>query len=465
MLQNEIKNRLIALQGGFVFKRKAMEKLVFWKEHKNKQAMLVDGARQVGKTSLVEEFGRTNYEHMVEINFIDMPDARRATDNAQNADDLFLAISAYAQDEIIPGKTLIFLDEIQTCRDVVTMIKFLVSRYDDYDFVLSGSLLGVEAKSVESVPVGFLDSITMYPMDFEEYCWANKVPGNVWNEVRLAHKEKRSVNEAVHRRMTDLFHDYLLVGGMPDAVSVFLEQHNIQSLRARQQAIVNRYREDISQYAENLTQARNIRRIFDLIPSELNQQNKRFRVTSLDKHARMERNENNFLWLADAGVALPSYNVEEPRYPLMLSMQSRLFKLFMNDVGLLTCMCGMNVVRDLLNDRTDINFGALYENVVAQELRAHGFPLYYFKNNTIGELDFVVESAAGRVVPVEVKSGKGYRRHHAIDKALATPNYGMERGIVFAESNVECMKNIDYLPIYMVSQLIFDDSWDKEETN
>lgn len=204
-----------------MFKRKAMEKLVFWKEHKNKQAMLVDGARQVGKTSLVEEFGRTNYEHMVEINFIDMPDARRAADNAQNADDLFLAISAYAQDEIIPGKTLIFLDEIQTCRDVVTMIKFLVSRYDDYDFVLSGSLLGVEAKSVESVPVGFLDSITMYPMDFEEYCWANKVPGNVWNEVRLAHKEKRSVNEAVHRRMTDLFHDYLLVGGMPDAVSVF----------------------------------------------------------------------------------------------------------------------------------------------------------------------------------------------------------------------------------------------------
>ena len=291
----------------------------------------------------------------------------------------FLAISAYAQDEIIPGKTLIFLDEIQTCRDVVTMIKFLVSRYDNYDFVLSGSLLGVEAKSVESVPVGFLDSITMYPMDFEEYCWANKVPGNVWNEVRLAHKEKRSVNEAVHRRMTDLFHDYLLVGGMPDAVSVFFGAAQYQSLRARQQAIVNRYREDISQYAENLTQARNIRRIFDLIPSELNQQNKRFRVTSLDKHARMERNENNFLWLADAGVALPSHNVEEPRYPLMLSMQSRLFKLFMNDVGLLTCMCGMNVVRDLLNDRTDINFGALYENVVAQELRAHGFPAVLFQ--------------------------------------------------------------------------------------
>lgn len=163
--------------------------------------MLVDGARQVGKTSLVEEFGRTNYEHMVEINFIDVPDARRAADNAQNADDLFLAISAYAQDEIIPGETLIFfLDEIQTCRDVVTMIKFLVSRYGDYDFVLSGLMLGVEAKSVESVPVGFLDSITMYLMDFEEYCWANKVPGMcgmkfVWSTRRKGLSMRRSIEE------------------------------------------------------------------------------------------------------------------------------------------------------------------------------------------------------------------------------------------------------------------------------
>ena len=440
-----------------MLKRKAMQKLEFWKSHKGKQAMLVDGARQVGKSTLIGEFGRTHYRHMARIDFIDSPQARAAVDATNTADDLFLAISAYSNDELVPGETLVFLDEIQACSDVVTKVKFLVERYPEYDFVLSGSLLGVEITSIESVPVGYLDSFTMYPLDFEEYCWAAGVPSNVIEEVHNAYQERRAVNEAVHRRMTDLFHDYLLTGGMPDPVNVFLEQHNIQALRNRQRAIINRYREDISKYADSVTQARMIRRIFDLLPSELNQQNKRFRVTSLGKGARMDRNEEGFLWLVDAGVALPVYNVDEPRYPLMMSMKSRLFKLFLNDVGLLTCMCGMDVARDLLNDRTDINYGALYENVVAQELTAHGFSSYYFKNNAIGELDFVVEHPRGRVTPIEVKSGKSYKRHSAMSKALSTANYGMDRGIVLAETNVQVGGSIDYLPVYMMSQLQYDE--------
>jgi predicted AAA+ superfamily ATPase len=433
-----------------------MERLEFWKEHKGHQAMLVDGARQVGKTSIVEQFGRAHYRHMVEINFIEQREARRAVDAAASADDLFLAISAYANDELVPGETLIFLDEVQRCRDVITMVKFLVERYSSYDVVLSGSLLGVELRNVESVPVGYLDSFTMYPMDFEEFCWAQGVPANVLAEVRQAFDGHRPVNDAVHKRMTDLFHEYLIAGGMPDPVAAFIGEHNIQSLRARQQAIVRRYREDISQYAENDTQARAIRRIFDLVPAELNQQNKRFQVTSLGGNARMSRYENSFLWLADAGVALPVYNVDEPRYPLMLSMNSRLFKLFLDDVGLLTCMCGMDVVRDLINDRTDINYGALYENAVAQELKAHGADLYYFKNNAIGELDFVVEHPHGHVTPIEVKSGKSYKRHSALTRALATPNYGMEQGIVLAESNVHEEGSVRYLPIYMASMIHAD---------
>lgn len=440
-------------EGIVVLKRKAMEKLLFWKEHKTTQAMLVDGARQVGKTHLVRRFGKAAYKHVVEINFIDNEDARDAVNAARNANDLFLAISAYADDELVKGETLIFLDEIQQCREVATKIKFLVDRYDGYDFILSGSLLGVELKNIRSVPVGYLDSITMYPLDFEEYCWANGVPSNVFDEMRDAVSGRREINDAVHRRLTGLFHEYLIVGGMPAAVADFVDEHNVQSLRTYQQNIIARYREDISQYAESIGQSRIIRRIYDLIPSELNQQNKRFKVTSVGSGARYVRYQDEFLWLVDAGVALPAYNVDEPRYPLMLTERSNLFKLFLNDVGLLTCMCGMDVVRDLINDRTDINYGSLYENVVAQELKAHGYDLYYFKNNAVGELDFVIEHPQGLVTPIEVKSGKTYNRHSALNRALATPNYGMRRGIVFAESNVKTGERVDYLPVYAVSLL------------
>ncbi|WP_349679946.1 ATP-binding protein, partial [Bifidobacterium sp. UBA6881] len=365
-----------------MLRRKALERLAAWKRGKTTQALLVDGARQVGKTTVIEEFGRTYYEHLVELNFIDNPEALSAVQKANTADDLFMAIAAFAQDELIPGKTLVFLDEVQACPDVVTMVKFLVQRYGQYDYVFSGSLLGTGLRGIRSVPVGFLDSFTMYPLDFEEYCMARSVSNQALEEVADAFRNRRQVNPAIHQRMTDLFHEYLIVGGMPAAVDAFVKTHNVQQLRLQQQSIVDQYRRDISQYADNLADARAIRRIFDLVPAELSQQNKRFRITQVSKGTRLSREEDRFLWLADAGVALPVYNVDEPRYPLMLSMNSRLFKLFLNDVGLLTCMCGMDVIRDLLNDRTDINYGALYENAIAQELKAHGFNLFYYKNNS-----------------------------------------------------------------------------------
>lgn len=436
-----------------MLQRKALKQLDYWKAHKTTQALLVDGARQVGKTSIIEEFGRTRYKHLVEFNLIDRPDVLRALKNANTADDLFMAIAAFAEDDLVPGETLIFLDEIQACADIVTMVKFLVQRYRQYDFIFSGSLLGAELKGIRSAPVGFLDSFTMYPLDFEEYCWAHNVSQQALDEVHAAFRERRPVNQAVHQRLSDLFHEYLIIGGMPAAVSAFVADHNLQTVRLQQRSIVNRYRDDISQYAQNLNDARAIRRIFDLIPAELNQQNKRFRITQIANGTRLSREEDRFLWLADAGVALPVYNVDEPRYPLMLSMKSRLFKLFLNDVGLLTCMCDMDVVRNLVSDRTDINYGSLYENAVAQELKAHGFDLYYYKNNMIGELDFVIEYPHDRVMPLEIKSGKSYKRHSAMTKALHTENFGIPKGIVFAEANVETTPTVDYLPIYMISQL------------
>lgn len=438
-----------------MLRRKAMDELREWKRLKTRQALLVTGARQVGKTFLIRQFAQENYESLVEINLIEQDEARRAFETASNADALFLRISAYADQELIPHETLIFIDEVQECKEVVTALKFLIERYgDDYDFVVSGSLLGVELKDVRSLPVGYLSIVQMYPLDLEEFCWANGISQIVLNEVSAAFGETRPVDNAVHARIAGLFHEYLVVGGMPDAVQAYVDSHDAQRVQRVQGDIINLYRHDISKYAGE--RARVVRRIFDLIPAELNSQSKRFSFSHVETGGRFDRYDNDFLWLSDAGVALPTYNVKEPRYPLELSVDPSFFKLFLCDVGLLAHMCGLGVVRDLLADRADINYGSIYEDFVAQELTAHGLGspspdahLYYFRNRKLGELDFLVEWPQGHVLPIEVKSGKSYRRHSALSAALNVENYGLDCALVLHEGNVETDGKVSYLPVYM----------------
>lgn len=434
-----------------MLKRKALHSFEAWKEFKTKQALLVTGARQVGKTYLVREFAKNNYDHVVEINLFENEDARAAFSSASNSKDLFLRISAYANHPLIPHKTLIFIDEVQESKEVVTKIKFLLER-EEFDYILSGSMLGVELKNIRSAPVGYLATTEMFPLDFEEFCWANGIGEEVFAEVRRCFAESQPVDDFIHKSLSDLFHRYLIVGGMPDAVQAFLESDNIQRVRFLQKDIAQQYRADIAKYAG--TSGRAIKRIYDVMPGQLSQQSKRFVVKDIEGHARISRYENDFLWLADANVALPVYNVKEPRYPLQLSMSATQFKLFFSDVGLLTYACGMDVVRDILSDRPDINFGAIYENVVAQELRAHGFKGYYFKNRKLGELDFVIEWPSGQVLPIEVKSGKDYRRHRALDNVLSTPNYGITKALVLYEGNVAVEGPVLYCPTYMVACLL-----------
>ena len=432
-----------------MFTRKAMASLKRWKQYKTTQALLVDGARQVGKTTLIEQFAHDNYDHVVEINLYENDEAREALSSATNSKDLFLRISAFAGTTMVPGKTLIFLDEVQECPQIVTMIKFLMQR-NDYDYILSGSMLGVELKNIRSQPVGYLMTTTMYPMDFEEFAWANGIGTDVIDTACEAFNTRTPVDEFIHRRLLQLFHQYLICGGMPDAVHTFIETNDIQRTRAVQEGIVDLYRQDISKYAGN--RARIVRRIFDLIPAELNDQNKRFVIRDVEGQSRINRYDNDFMWLSDANVALPTYNVSEPRYPLAMSMTSTKFKLFMADTGLLTYACGMDVVRDILIGRSDINYGSIYENVVAQELKAHNNPLYYYKSRTIGELDFLVEHN-NVIVPIEVKSGKDYKRHSALNNALRTDNWHINEAIVFYDGNVGQEGKLLYLPIYMVGCL------------
>jgi predicted AAA+ superfamily ATPase len=334
---------------------------------------------------------------------------------------------------------------------MVTAAKFLIENTGvDYDYIFSGSMLGVELNNIRSWPVGFMRVIDMYPLDFEEFCWANGLTADIFVQVRDSCDAREPIDSFVHEKLMDLFYYYLAVGGMPEAVSEYVATGNLQGARAVQNDILALYRRDITQYCKD--DALFVKRIFDLIPAQLKQQNKRFIVSSLGKNARANRSENQFLWLADANVALPTYGVEEPRYPLLLSMKSSYFKLFQSDVGLLACASSMETIRGTLN-REPVNYGALYENFVAQELAAHGHKLYYFRNAKMGELDFVLDSPDGRVIPLEVKSGKSYYRHQALDNVLKTDNYNIDEGVVLHDRNITVKDKVSYLPIYATSFL------------
>jgi uncharacterized protein len=431
-----------------MLKRKATKQLETWLKTKGKQALLVTGARQVGKTYLIRDFAAAHWKNVIEINFFENTEARMAIETATNSSELFMRIAAFANVPLIPNKTVIFLDEVQECKEVVTFIKFLMER-GEYDYILSGSMLGTELKGISSAPVGYLNTIVMFPLDFEEFCLANNVAPELIDAARDSFSNRSKLDDYLHNKFIDLFHRYLICGGMPDAVNAFISSDDVSAARTAQEAIVGQYRWDISKYAAS--RARVVRRIFDLMPSEISMQDKRFVVRDVEGDSHFDRYDNDFMWLADANVALPTYNVREPRYPLATSAEIPKFKLFSSDVGILTYQCGMNVVRGILGSRPDINFGAIYENAVAQELKAHGHGLYYFKNRNLGEIDFVVQTEDGHVVPVEVKSGKDYKRHSALNNVLKTKNYGIEEAFVLCEDNVSSGGKVTYLPIYMAA--------------
>ncbi|MEG0477135.1 MAG: AAA family ATPase [Raoultibacter sp.] len=433
-----------------MLQRKALKAFDQWKKVHRGQAMLVTGARQVGKTYLIEQFARENYQHVVKFDLIDQVDVREAMGAARSSQELFMVLSAFAGSDMVVGETVIFIDEVQQCEEALTLIKYLVQR-EGFDYILSGSLLGVELEDMRSAPVGYVHIVDMYPLDFEEFCWANGVGVDAWSEAEAAFAEQRPVFEAVHRRLLTLFHWYLVVGGMPQAVVEFISSHNIAFVQALQSDILRLYRHDISKYVKK-NERLSIKEIFDQMPSQLDSQSKRFNFSSVAAKGDYERYKESFLWLVDAGVALPVRNVTEPKRPLKLVEDRTFFKLFMNDVGLLSAACGIGSARSILADDVNVNYGSIYENAVAQELHAHGKGLRFFRNRKAGELDFVIEQE-GRVLPVEVKSGKSYKRHSALTNVLSTVNYGIDKAVVLCESNVCREGAIAYCPIYMVAFL------------
>jgi predicted AAA+ superfamily ATPase len=414
-----------------------------------KRALLVTGARQVGKTFAVRKIGKEVFEQMVEINFIEQPDAVELFSHPKSAAELLMRISAFTRKKLVPGKTLIFFDEVQECDEMVTAIKFLVDE-GSYRYVMSGSLLGVELKDLRSVPVGYMGELEMYPLDLEEFAKALGIGEEVMGHLKECYENQTKVDEFIHKKMLELVTLYMIVGGMPSAVQKYLDTNNLRNVLNEQRDIIRTYKRDITKYEKE--RKLQIEEIYNLIPAELNAKNKRFVLKELSEKARFARYESGFLWLKDAGVAIPTYNVEAPIIPLLLNKQRNLFKLFLNDVGLLAAMYGGNIQVRLLSS-LNVNYGAAFENLVVQELYAHGFAidhdLFYFNSKKQGELDFVVEYQ-GEVLPIEVKSGKAYERHRALSNIMDNEEYAIPKAIVFCQENIQIKNRLVYLPIYML---------------
>ena len=412
----------------------------------DKKALLVTGARQIGKTYSIKHVGNQDFEVFVEINFYKTPEAVSLFNGAKDVSDVLFRLSSLADKPLIPGKTLIFFDEVQHCPEIVTWIKFLVED-GTYRYILSGSLLGTEMKGIRSIPVGYMSIRDMYPLDFEEFVSAVGVNHDIIERLRENFIKLKPADNFVHGKMLELMKLCLIVGGMPAVVQRYLDTNDLQRVTAEQRDILRLYREDITQYDKDSRFL--INDIFDMIPSELNAKNKRFILKNLNEGRKFDRMWPGFLWLSNAGVALPTFNVSELKVPLVLSKNRNLFKLFQNDVGLLACQYAQGIQTRILSGELDINFGSIFENLAAQELTAHGFPLYYYNNKKSGELDFVIEEN-GKTVPIEIKSGKDYDRHNALSNVMSNPEYDIDRAYVFCNENIRTTGKICYIPIYML---------------
>ncbi len=411
----------------------------------SKNALLLTGARQTGKTYAARLLGR-KFKNFIELNFIENPEAVELFNNVTSADEILLRLSAIVSTPMIPGETLIFFDEVQKCDNIITAIKFLV---DDgrFRYILSGSLLGVELKDIRSVPVGYMGIKEMFPLDFEEFIINMGISDMVISRLHQCWEERQKVDDIIHDKLMQLFRLYLIVGGMPAAVAEYTSSNNVNTVMRVQQDIIALYRKDISQYAQK--DKLKIKEIFDIIPSELDAKNKRFIFKRLNDHAKFDRYENCFLWLKDAGVAIPVYNVDEPKVPLKLSETRNLFKLFSNDVGLLAAQYANGIQLKILTGESSINIGAVYENVVAEELLSHGLNPYYYNNKRRGEVDFVV-ALGDKVMPIEVKSGKDYQSHTALSNLMTDYPDSLSNAVVLCNGNLEVAGKITYLPIYMI---------------
>ena len=427
-----------------------IEKKIEYKLKNSNKIIVVDGARQVGKTYLIRVICRNLYKNFHEINLLDDFNSYKVFEKIRNAQDFYLQLSSYFGRELGNKKdTIIFLDEIQVYPHILTMLKFLKDD-DKFSYICSGSELGITLNKTASIPMGYIDILKMFPLDFEEFLYANGVGNDVVESIKSSFTKKGSISEALHIRIMDLFKKYLLIGGLPDAVNNFLKNNNIQLVRDIHKEIINFYKDDATKYDKQ--NKLKIMRIYDSIPSQLSNKKKRIIIKNIENIKGKTRSnyQNEFDYLLFSGIALGVDAISNPVFPLVQSDDKNLLKLYLNDVGLLSNIYYRENIRPILDDSLSINLGALYENVVAMELTNHAHKLFYYDNKKNGEIDFLVDDYENSaVIPIEVKSGKDYKVHSALNGYLNSGKYNSSVGYVLSNNKtVECKDNVYYLPIY-----------------
>ena len=433
-----------------MLERKFTQYLEDFIENEPNKILLVNGARQIGKSYIIRYVGKKLFKHFVEINLKEDKEGEQIFADVQTTSDLYMRLSNYHSKHLgDKTDTLIFLDEIQSYPHLMTMLKFL-NEEGKYRYIASGSQLGVALSQTPSVPIGSITIKQMYPLDFEEFLWATGI-GKEWIEhIRESFLKEESLDKSTHELLLKRFQYYLLIGGLPEAVNKYLEDRNILRVRTVHKDIHELYRIDASQYDEE--HKLKIRRIYDLIPSNLENKKKRVVYNKIENKTGKHFSDyaDEFEYLTNSGVALDVLAISNPRFPLVESEQKRLVKLYLNNIGLLTnLLYGLNV-NAVLQDIRSINLGTVYESAVAQELAAHQFKLHYYDNKQKGEVDFLIDDYNRlQVLPLEIKSGKDYTEHSALTKFLETPEYGIDMAIVFSnEQQVYKKKGVTYMPIY-----------------
>lgn len=412
--------------------------------------LLIDGARQVGKTYIIRHAGKKSFANYIEINMVEDSLANQLFKNVKTVEDFYLQVSMLHGDKMgTKQDTLIFIDEIQEYPHLLTLLKFL-SQDNRFKYIASGSLLGVTLSQTTSIPMGSIRKIRMFPLDFEEFLYANGINELVINSLRASFESNTSLNDSSHAKIMDLFKKYLLIGGMPDAVNAYLSEKNIRTVREIQEEIREYYAIDCSKY--DAARKLKIRRIYDLIPSNMENKKKRVVAQSIEekKGKTFSDYQDEFEYLISSGIALGVQAVSNPSFPLIETSGKNLLKLYLNDPGLLTDVLYKDNIRAVLDDVDSINLGSVYESVVASELIAHGHKLFYYDNRKKGEVDYLIDDYQSlSVVPIEVKSGKDYSVHSALNAFTKNEDYGIKKAIVLSnEREVKQKGKIWYLPVY-----------------
>ena len=425
--------------------------------------LLIDGARQVGKTYIIRYVGRKLFENFIELNMVEDSLGDRLFAEVRTVEDFYLQVSMLAGNKMKQREnTLIFIDEIQAYPHLLTLLKFL-AQDGKFTFIASGSLLGVTLSQTTSIPMGSIRKVRMFPLDFEEFLYANGLNEFAVSAIHKKFENEESLDEQMHNKLMDLFRKYLLVGGLPDAVNSYLNDHNIQLVREIQSEIHDYYAADASKYDEE--KKLKIRRIYDLIPSNMENKKKRVIAQSIEnkKGKTFSDYSDEFDYLISAGIALNVQAISNPVFPLIESTGKNLLKLYLNDVGILTGILYGNNISAVLDDETSINLGSVYESVVASELLAHGCKLFYYDNRSKGEADFIIDDYSSlSAVPIEVKSGKDYTVHSALNTFVQNEDYHIKKAFVLSnERTVKHKGKITYLPIYYI--MFFRNTPDAED--